>query len=57
MERIREKGSANIPTDDRSTRPTGEYEDVTNGESSTMEWVTLPFRAFVRGFRESLRRA
>lgn len=52
MKRIREKDNADISIGDPDT-----HEDVTSGESSTMGWVTLPFRAFVRGFRESLKRA
>lgn len=60
--RIREEDEADLSVEDPDSRPTTRarnetYEAVDREAPSAAGWFMLPFKAFVRGFRESLKRS
>ncbi|TFK64100.1 hypothetical protein BDN72DRAFT_963443 [Pluteus cervinus] len=60
LKRPRVEGDSELPRDDPDARPqirprTETYEPPKKEAPSSLGWFLLPFKAFVRGFRESLK--
>jgi hypothetical protein len=62
VKRTREDSTVDASGNDPEARPSNRLRvekagDAANEEVTAVDWMMLPIRAFVRGFRESLKRA